>query len=110
MCSVHGFNHTSSIDPNLHATRSTHPPTIHRFQPTHMHRTQHQHQQVEAMAKKLAMHVVAAGPMYLSPDDVPADVQTREKDVARQTVRRVLGVGLCSGGMGGWWNKSSCLD
>lgn len=39
------------------------------------------------MAKKLAMHVVAAGPLYLDSSAVPADVQQREKDVARQTVR-----------------------
>ena len=39
------------------------------------------------MAKKLAMHVVAAGPQFLSPEGVPVEVQTREKDVARQTVR-----------------------
>jgi translation elongation factor EF-Ts len=42
------------------------------------------------MAKKLAMHVVAANPMFLNPDAVPADVQQREKDVARQTVRLLL--------------------
>ena len=37
------------------------------------------------MAKRLAMHVVAANPSYLNADAVPAEVVTREKEVARQT-------------------------
>lgn len=41
---------------------------------------------VEAMAKRLAMHVVAASPSYLNAEAVPADVVAREKEIARQTV------------------------
>ena len=58
------------------------------------------------MAKKLAMHVVAANPMFLAPEAVPAEVQTREKDVARQTVRRAWGgdrAGEWEGGSGCQW-------
>lgn len=79
--------------------------------------------QVEAMAKKLAMHVVAAGPQFLSPEAVPAEVQTREKDVARQTVREMWwGVCVCGGGGGdyhlylylylGWGRRNAivCVD
>ncbi|KAM3570703.1 hypothetical protein VYU27_007246, partial [Nannochloropsis oceanica] len=42
-------------------------------------------EQVEAMAKRLAMHVVAANPLYLNSAAVPAEVVEREKAVARQT-------------------------
>jgi elongation factor Ts len=34
--------------------------------------------------KKLAMHVVAAKPQYLTPDDVPEDVIAKEKDILMQ--------------------------
>jgi elongation factor Ts len=34
--------------------------------------------------KKLAMHVVAAKPQYLTPDDVPEDVVAKEKDILMQ--------------------------
>jgi elongation factor Ts len=36
--------------------------------------------------KKLAMHVVAAKPQYLTPDDVPEDVIAKEKDILMQQV------------------------
>lgn len=35
----------------------------------------------EDIAKKLAMHVVAAKPTYLNPDSVPKDVVQKEKDI-----------------------------
>ncbi|MDH3999424.1 MAG: translation elongation factor Ts [Desulfuromonadales bacterium] len=38
---------------------------------------------VAETARMLAMHVAAAGPQYLSRDDVPADVIEREKDIMR---------------------------
>ena len=40
---------------------------------------------VEAMAKRLAMHVVAAEPRYLSPATVPEEIVTRERDVSIRT-------------------------
>ena len=40
--------------------------------------------------KKLAMHVVAAKPQYLTPNDVPADVIAKEKDILTQQVRIVV--------------------
>jgi elongation factor Ts len=36
--------------------------------------------------KKLAMHVVAAKPQYMTPDDVPEDVIAKEKDILIQQV------------------------
>lgn len=38
-------------------------------------------------AKKLAMHVVAARPRYLDPDDVPTDVVEKEREIAREKLR-----------------------
>lgn len=37
----------------------------------------------EALAKDIAMHVAAEAPEYLSPAEVPQDVQEREKEIAR---------------------------
>jgi elongation factor Ts len=36
--------------------------------------------------KKLAMHIVAAKPLYLNPDGVPAEEVEREKDILRVQV------------------------
>jgi elongation factor Ts len=38
-------------------------------------------ERLQSVGKKLAMHVVAARPQYLSPDDVPPDVIQRERDI-----------------------------
>ena len=35
------------------------------------------------LAKDLAMHVAAANPLYLKPEDIPADALEREKDIYR---------------------------
>jgi elongation factor Ts len=40
-------------------------------------------EQVLALGKQLAMHVAAAGPQYLSRDDVPAAVVEKEKEIMR---------------------------
>ncbi len=37
--------------------------------------------QFQSLARDLAMRVVAAGPIYLSREDVPADVVAREKEI-----------------------------
>lgn len=37
----------------------------------------------QALAKDIAMHVTAFNPRYLKPEDVPADVLEREKDIYR---------------------------
>lgn len=42
---------------------------------------------VEALAKDIAMHVAAAAPEYLSPEQVPASVIESEKDIAREQLR-----------------------
>ena len=38
----------------------------------------------EEVAKKLAMHVVAAKPIYLNPDSVPEEVVSKEKEILRE--------------------------
>jgi elongation factor Ts len=38
-------------------------------------------ERLQSVGKKLAMHVVAARPQYLSPDDVPPDVVQHERDI-----------------------------
>ncbi len=38
-------------------------------------------EQFQELARDLAMHVVAAHPLYLSREDVPEDVVTREKEI-----------------------------
>jgi elongation factor Ts len=45
-------------------------------------------QVLEETGKKLAMHVVAAKPLYLTPYDVPDDVLQKEKDILTTQVRR----------------------
>lgn len=35
------------------------------------------------VGRKLGMHVVAASPLYLCPDDVPKDVVERETSISR---------------------------
>lgn len=37
--------------------------------------------EIEEIGKKLAMHIVAAKPTYLSPDDVPEDVLSKEREI-----------------------------
>lgn len=41
----------------------------------------------DALAKDIAMHVAAAAPEYLSPDQVPEEMINREKDVAKGQVK-----------------------
>jgi elongation factor Ts len=38
-------------------------------------------ERLQSVGKKLAMHVVAARPQYLSPDDVPSEVVLHERDI-----------------------------
>lgn len=40
----------------------------------------------EAIAKEIAMHVAAESPEYLKPEEVPAEVLSREEDIARSQV------------------------
>lgn len=40
----------------------------------------------EALAKDIAMHVAAASPEYLSPEEIPADILAREREVAKGQV------------------------
>lgn len=42
---------------------------------------------VEALAKEVAMHVAAEAPEYISPEQIPADVIEKEKDIARAQVQ-----------------------
>lgn len=44
---------------------------------------------LEDTGKKLAMHVVAAKPLYLTPDDVPEDVLNKEKEILTQQVGHI---------------------
>ncbi len=41
-------------------------------------------EQFQALARDLAMHVVAANPTYLRREDVPADIVAREKDIYKE--------------------------
>ena len=41
----------------------------------------------EAIAKDIAMHVAAAAPDYLSPEKVPADIISSEKEIAKSQVK-----------------------
>lgn len=41
----------------------------------------------EALAKEIAMHIAAASPDYLSPQEVPADILARERDVAEAQMK-----------------------
>lgn len=40
-----------------------------------------------AFAKDIAMHVAAAGPEYLSPEAVPADVINQEREIAKEQIK-----------------------
>jgi elongation factor Ts len=44
-------------------------------------------ERLQEAGKKLAMHVVAAKPLYLTPDDIPDDVLQKENDILTQQVR-----------------------
>ncbi|MCH9614692.1 MAG: Elongation factor Ts [Chlamydiia bacterium] len=41
----------------------------------------------EDLARDVAMHVAAEAPEYLSPEDIPAEMLEREKDIAREQVK-----------------------
>lgn len=41
-------------------------------------------EQFQALARDLAMHVVAANPTYLRREDVPADIVAREKSIYQE--------------------------
>lgn len=41
---------------------------------------------LRSIGKKLAMHIVAARPKYLSPPDVPTDILEKEKDILRAQI------------------------
>jgi elongation factor Ts len=36
------------------------------------------------LAKNIAMHIAAAAPLYIAPEDVPADILDKEKDIIRE--------------------------
>jgi elongation factor Ts len=38
---------------------------------------------IDGLTKKLAMHVVAAKPQYLSKDQVPADIVAKETEISK---------------------------
>lgn len=38
---------------------------------------------IDTLTKKLAMHVVAAKPQYLSKDQVPADIVAKETEISK---------------------------
>lgn len=41
----------------------------------------------QAAAKDIAMHVAASNPLYLRPDEIPADAMEREKEIYRSQLR-----------------------
>ena len=41
----------------------------------------------KALAKDLALHVAAAAPLYVSPTDVPQDLQDKEKEIYKEQVK-----------------------
>jgi len=41
----------------------------------------------EALAKDIAMHIAAAAPEYLSPEEVPSDILANERDIAMSQVQ-----------------------
>lgn len=45
---------------------------------------------LQEIGKKLAMHIVAAKPEYLSPNDVPSDILDKEKEIIIQQVCFIL--------------------
>jgi elongation factor Ts len=44
-------------------------------------------EQFQALAREIAMQVVASNPQYLRIEDVPTDVQEREKEILRERAR-----------------------
>ena len=36
------------------------------------------------LAKNIAMHIAASAPLYIAPEDVPADILDKEKDIIRE--------------------------
>lgn len=42
----------------------------------------------KTLARNIAMHVAAMQPQYLTPEDIPADVIAREKEVHRERLRK----------------------
>ena len=43
--------------------------------------------EIQDLGKQLAMHIVAAKPLYLSVDDIPADVLDKERDILQQQLQ-----------------------
>jgi len=41
----------------------------------------------QTMAKDITMHIAASNPLYVRPDEVPADVLEREKEIYRSQLR-----------------------
>jgi len=41
----------------------------------------------QKMAKDIAMHIAASNPLYVRPDEVPADVLEREKEIYRSQLQ-----------------------
>ena len=41
----------------------------------------------QELSKELAMHIAAANPVYVRREDVPADVVTREREIAREQAK-----------------------
>jgi elongation factor Ts len=41
----------------------------------------------QATAKDIAMHIAASNPLYVRPDEIPADALTREKEIYRSQLR-----------------------
>lgn len=41
----------------------------------------------EALARDIAMHAAAEAPEYLRPEDVPAEIKTREEEIGREQVK-----------------------
>jgi elongation factor Ts len=46
---------------------------------------------LQQVGKKLAMHIVAAKPLYLTPDDVPAAEVDKEREILREQLSGVAG-------------------
>lgn len=42
---------------------------------------------LEALAKDIAMHTAAEAPLYLKPEDVPADIKAQEEEIGRAQVK-----------------------
>lgn len=44
-------------------------------------------EEFQALAKDIAMHIAASAPEYLKPEDVPAEVLEKEKEILREQLR-----------------------